>query len=128
LYKELIMLKKLTLVTVAAVFTMTMGIANAAPAQTSPVELTSAEMDTVNAGGWNRNRNRRHHYNRDRVRGNSASARADAVALGNNTRATTRTDTFSGPGVSDSSSRSNSSSNRGRTVRHYNPSCGCKRW
>jgi hypothetical protein len=123
---ELIMLKKLTLVTAAAVFTMSMGIASAAPAQTGPVELTSAQMDTVNAG-WKRNY-RRHHYNR--VSGNSASARADAVALGQNTRATTRTDTFSGPGVSDSSSRSNSRSSRTRTrvTRHYNPSCGCKKW
>ena len=116
------MLKKLTLVTAAAVFTMTMGIANATPAQTGPVELTSAEMDTVNAG-WSKRRTHRPHYNR--VRGNSASARADAVALGNNTRATTRTDTFSGPGVSDSSSRSNSSSNQ-RRVRHYNPCRPCK--
>jgi len=120
------MLKKLTLVTAAAIFTMSMGIANAAPAQTGPVELSSAQMDTVNAGGWRSHRRHRPHYNR--VRGNSASARADAVALGTNTRATTRTDTFSGPGVSDSSSRSNSSSSRGRTVRHYNPSCGCRKW
>ena len=118
------MLKKLTLVTAAAVFTMTMGIANATPAQTGPVELTSAEMDTVNAG-WKRGY-RRHH---NRVRGNSASARADAVALGQNTRATTSTDTFSGPGVSDSSSRSNSQSNQRRVRHHTSPHCGgCKKW
>ena len=120
------MLKKLTLVTAAAVFTMTMGIANATPAQTGPVELTSAEMDTVNAG-WKQGYRRHHHYNR--VRGNSASARADAVALGQNTRATTSTDTFSGPGVSDSSSRSNSQSNQRRVRHHTSPSCGgCKKW
>ena len=97
------MLKKLTLVTTAAIFTMTMGVANAVPAQTEPAELSSAEMDTVSAG-WKVSYNSPVIHQPAPV--NVATAAATALALGLNTAASATSNTVTAPNLSAASANS----------------------
>lgn len=113
------MLKKLTVLSAAAIFTLSMGMAQATPAtQTGPVELTSAEMDDVNAGGKRHRRNRH-----NRVRGTRATGYAVATANGPGAQASTSTITYTDRNFADSESISVS-----RTGGSYKPRKHYKNW
>lgn len=113
------MLKKLTTLTAATLFALSIGVAHAAPETTTgPVELSATDMDSVNAGGW---RKRPRKFNR--TRGSRADARAVATAVGPGARASTSTQTYVENGFADSESTSHASISGGKKFRR----CGsCK--
>ena len=91
------MLKKIIMLSVASVLTVGMSVA-----QSTPVELTSAQMDNVNAG-WGYHDF--YHYDIS----SAAAAAAAAVAFGDNTSASTSTNTIAGQGISAAESASSAS-------------------